>query len=148
MQIVIQFSYFQFRWNITWHINPKAFSRQTKGIKAAMNVKKVWEEDITGLGVKVAHIDDGVDYGHPDLVTSYDSSISWDFVDNDPDPYEISKENTHGTRMTGIISSQPNNGLCSAGIAFDVKSGMIRFLDDGGTNNADGPIAQALAFRR
>ncbi len=136
------------RWNKTWHLNPNAISRQTKGIKAAMNVLNVWESDVTGRGVNVVHIDDGIDYGHPDLVASYDSSISTDLVDNDDDPYETSSESSHGTNMAGIISAQPNNNLCSAGIAFDVRSGVVRMLANGTSSTEDSTLAQALSFQR
>lgn len=36
-----------------------------------LNVKEVWKQDITGKGIVVAIIDDGLDYTHPDLQENY-----------------------------------------------------------------------------
>ena len=41
---------------------------------------------VSGHGVKVVVLDDGLDYEHPDLADNYDASISYDFNSNDDDP--------------------------------------------------------------
>jgi len=52
---------------------------------------------ITGEGVKIALLDTGVDYTHPDLKDSYKGG--YDFVNNDNDPMD---DNGHGTHCAGI----------------------------------------------
>ena len=47
---------------------------------------ELWRQGITGQGVVVSVVDDGLDHTHPDLMGSYDPTASWDFNDEDPDP--------------------------------------------------------------
>jgi len=58
----------------------------------------------TGAGVKVALIDNGVDFTHPLLAPRLLSS-GWDFMDNDSDPsYEPGLYEGHGTFVAGLIA--------------------------------------------
>ena len=45
-----------------------------------MNVTPVWEESITGRGVIVAMVDDGVDYEHDDLKANFVRTASRFFI--------------------------------------------------------------------
>ena len=47
---------------------------------------------IRGTGVKVAILDTGIDYTHPDLAANY--AGGWDFVNNDDDPFDDNKHDT------------------------------------------------------
>lgn len=40
-----------------------------------MNVEAVWDKNITGRGVVVTILDDGLEKNHPDLIANYVSSI-------------------------------------------------------------------------
>ena len=51
-----------------------------------LRVMELWRPGITGQGVVVSVVDDGLDHTHPDLMGSYDPTASWDFNDEDPDP--------------------------------------------------------------
>ncbi|MEW6173953.1 MAG: S8 family peptidase [Bacillota bacterium] len=57
-----------------------------------------------GQGVKIAVIDSGVDYNHPDLDDNY--AGGYDFVNNDSDPMD---DLGHGTHVTGIIAAEDND---------------------------------------
>ncbi len=50
-------------------------------------MRPVWEQGITGKGVVVTIVDDGIEHDHPDLVDNYDPSASIDLNGNDNDPY-------------------------------------------------------------
>ncbi|UTW70647.1 S8 family serine peptidase [Anaerobacillus sp. HL2] len=54
---------------------------------------------LTGKGIKIAVIDTGIDYGHPDLKENYKGG--YDVIDCDEDPMETTKEQglstIHGT---------------------------------------------------
>lgn len=47
----------------------------------------MWEQGITGKGVVVTVVDDGIEHDHPDLKDNYDASASTDLNGNDADPY-------------------------------------------------------------
>ena len=48
-----------------WHL----LNRKDTGVD--INVKEVWRQGITGKGVVVAIVDDGVDFLHPDISQNY-----------------------------------------------------------------------------
>lgn len=103
---------------------------------------------ITGKGIRVAIVDDGIEYTHMDLKENYvstetavkafqtdrflffvskcqDSEISFDAVDNDLDPipdYTL-ESNNHGTSCAGIVAMKANDVACGVGVAFNAKVG-------------------------
>ncbi len=84
---------------------------------------------IEGSGVKVAIIDTGIDYLHPDLGGCFGTSCKvasgWDFVNNDSDPMD---ENGHGTHVAGIVAA--NGGV--QGVAPNATLIAYRVLDENG----------------
>jgi len=84
------------------------------------NLKKIKMEDVwaitTGsVNVKVAIVDYGVDYNHPDLNNNIGSSL-YNFIDDDDDPFPYGGA-YHGTAVSGIIGAELNNSLGVSGIA-------------------------------
>lgn len=57
-----------------------------------------------GAGVKVAIIDTGIDYTHPDLAANYKGG--YDFVNNDADPMD---DHSHGTHCAGTVAAVDNS---------------------------------------
>ncbi|XP_035311853.1 proprotein convertase subtilisin/kexin type 4 isoform X1 [Cricetulus griseus] len=105
---------------------------QNNEIQPDLNILKVWNQGLTGRGVVVSILDDGIEKDHPDLWANYDPLASYDFNDYDPDPqprYTPSDENRHGTRCAGEVSATANNGFCGAGVAFNARIGGVRMLD-------------------
>ncbi len=94
---------------------------------------------LTGKGVKVAVIDTGVDYHHPDLDQNYSGGM--DFIDGDEDPMETlaedGDETLHGTHVAGIIAA---NGKLK-GIAPEAEIIAYRALGPGGMGSSDQVIA-------
>jgi len=68
----------------------------------------------SGKSVKVAVLDSGVDFRHPDLKGRVEEKVS--FVDGGT--YE---RDPHGTAMTGAIAAQANNRIGIYGVAPDVS---------------------------
>src|SRR5690625_2718796 len=86
--------------------------------------------EFTGKHVKVAVIDTGIDYNHPDLKENF--SGGFDVFDFDSDPMETLPEEgmptNYGTHVAGIIAE--NGGL--KGIAPDASIHAYRALGPGG----------------
>jgi subtilisin family serine protease/chitodextrinase len=73
---------------------------------------------VTGNGIRVAVIDTGVDYTHPDLGGCFGPNCKviggYDFISNDSDPMD---DQGHGTHVAATIAG---NGLLK-GVAYDAK---------------------------
>jgi subtilisin family serine protease len=109
----------------------------------------------TGAGIKVAIMDTGIDYDHPDLGGCFGPGCrvftGWDFVGNAynanpadtaynpvpaPDPYPDDC-NGHGTHVSGIVGA---NGSV-VGVAPGVTFGAYRVFGCAGSTTADIMIA-------
>ncbi|KYN32888.1 Furin-like protease 1, isoforms 1/1-X/2 [Trachymyrmex septentrionalis] len=135
------------RWPQMWYLN------RGKGLD--MNVQGAWAEGITGNGVVVTILDDGLEKDHPDLFKNYnmadegisrthweyqllnanigrDPQASYDVNNHDEDPmprYDLVDSNRHGTRCAGEVAATANNSLCAVGVAFGAGVGGVRMLD-------------------
>jgi len=111
------------------------------------NIEPVWKRGITGKGVVLSVLDDGMDHTHPELVDNYDPEASTDLNGHkrDPFPNDSDPYNAHGTKCSGTIAAKGNNSLCGIGIAYNSRIGAIRMLDGKAT---DGLEANALSFKR
>ncbi|XP_043214321.1 neuroendocrine convertase 1-like isoform X2 [Amphibalanus amphitrite] len=114
-----------------------------------MNVLEVMEQGVTGRGVGVVIIDDGVEHNHTDIAHAYDPSLSYDIVDGDRDPsprYDDTDTNAHGTKCAGIVSMQPNNDFCGVGMATGARLGAVRLLDGVITDRTEGEAFSAACL--
>ncbi|XP_041373167.1 proprotein convertase subtilisin/kexin type 7-like [Gigantopelta aegis] len=114
-----------------WHLRNRASSGMD------INVTGVWEHNVTGVGVTVAVVDDGLEWTNPDLHSNYNYKGSWDLNDNDPDPMPNARKatNHHGTRCAGEIAAVANT-VCGVGVAYKAKISGLRVLD--------GPMTDSL----
>ncbi|XP_043281223.1 furin-like protease 1 isoform X1 [Venturia canescens] len=111
-------------WPVTWYAN--------RGHCLDMNVIPAWREGITGRGVVISILDDGLETDHPDLIANYDRYASYDVNSHDDDPmprYDMIDSNRHGTRCAGEVAAAANNSICSVGIAYGASIGGVRMLD-------------------
>ncbi|MCK9296541.1 MAG: S8 family peptidase [Desulfobulbaceae bacterium] len=90
---------------------------------------RVHDQGITGQGVKIAVIDTGIDYTHPQLSANYRGG--YDFVFTDNDPYDDSW-NSHGTHVAGIIAATAD-GTGVVGGAPDASLYAVKVLDGAGS---------------
>jgi len=133
---------------------------------ADIDAPEAWDLETGRSGVKVAVVDTGVDYGHPDLDgniwtnpdevpgngvdddrnTKVDDVRGWDFVGEpvaggarteDNDPQD---ENGHGTHVAGIVGAEGNDGTGVTGVSWDVSLMPLRVLDE----NGSGTVADVL----
>ncbi|XP_076621880.1 furin-like protease 1 isoform X4 [Colletes latitarsis] len=112
------------RWPQMWYLN--------RGNGLDMNVQEAWADGITGRGVVVTILDDGLEKDHPDLCRNYDPQASYDVNNHDEDPmprYDLLDSNRHGTRCAGEVAATANNSICAVGVAFGAGVGGVRMLD-------------------
>ncbi|XP_037079516.1 furin-like protease 1 [Pollicipes pollicipes] len=111
-------------WPQMWYLN--------RGAGLDMNVQGAWSQGVTGRGVVVTILDDGLEKDHPDLIDNYDPMASYDVNSRDTDPqprYDLNDSNRHGTRCAGEVAGGANNSLCAVGVAFEANIGGVRMLD-------------------
>lgn len=88
-----------------------------------------------GTGVKVAIIDSGIDYTHPDLDANFFGG--YDFVNSDPDPMD---DNGHGTHVAGTVAAEDNDtGV--VGVAPEAKLYALKVLNSSGSGSWSNVIA-------
>lgn len=82
-----------------------------------------------GSGVRVAVLDTGVDYTHPDLDGNW--AGGYDFINGDNDPMDDST-NGHGTHCSGIICAERGNETGVVGVAPQARLSGVKVLDSSG----------------
>ena len=88
-----------------------------------------------GAGVKVAVIDSGIDYTHPDLDGNY--AGGWDFVNIDSDPRD---DNGHGSHVAGTIAAEDND-IGVVGVAPEARLYALKVLNSSGGGSWSNVIA-------
>ena len=132
-----------------------------------INAGRAWDITKGATGdqmIKIAVIDTGVDYNHPDLKDQMDVNLAelngkagvdddgngfiddvygYDFANKDGNPAD---GHGHGTHCAGVIGAS-HNGIGVAGVMANVKIVAIKFLSDSGsgeTIDAIGAIDYAI----
>jgi subtilisin family serine protease len=105
------------------------FIPQTKSDKALKILKQKKE-------IKVAIVDTGVDYTHPELKNRVLKDLGYNFINNSKDTMD---DNWHGTHVAGIIAADASKGTNVSGITgnTDVKIIPIKVLDKNGQGSSD-----------
>lgn len=87
---------------------------------------------LTGAGIKIAILDSGIDYNHPDLKDNYKGGYNFAYGNNDPydDSLNSYTPSGHGTHVAGIIAAI-NNGTGVVGVAPEASLYAIKVLDAG-----------------
>lgn len=104
---------------------------------------QAWDVSLGDTTVKIAIIDSGIDYTHPDLQNNLAADGKYDFVGNvtytdiqngnwkeDDDPNPSSTNNTHGTHVTGCANAVTNNGIGIASLGTNCKFIPIKVAAD------------------
>ena len=86
----------------------------------------VHDDGNEGYGIKVAIIDSGIDYNHPDLAGNYFGG--YDFVNKDTEPMD---DDGHGTHVAGTVAAE-DNGEGVVGVAPEAFLYALKVLDETG----------------
>ena len=112
-----------------------------------------------GAGARVAVVDTGADFNHPDLaanlvrVTGSNMLKNTAYVCPFQKPGRKAKtstavaqdDNGHGTHVSGTIAAVTNNGVGVAGVAPAAKVLPVKVLDSGGSGS-DSDVARGICF--
>lgn len=90
---------------------------------------------ISGQSVRVAVVDTGIDYTHPELTLNYRGG--YDFVNNDSDPMD---DHWHGTHVAGTVAAA-KNGFGVVGVAPEVDLYGLKVLAANGSGSFSSVIA-------
>lgn len=96
-------------------------------------MERAWAEGITGRGVNIAVVDDGIQYDHPDLKDNYRRQLSYDFNYGDDNPYPDAASDDHGTSAAGVAAAGANTA-CGLGAAYNAGLSAIRLISVGSTD--------------
>jgi len=110
--------------------NDPMYSKQYSHVRTSSALG--WDLTLGSDKIKVAIVDTGVDYNHPDL--SGKVTKGKDFVNNDSDPMD---DEGHGTHCAGVAAAKTNNGVGVAGMGFNVSLIAEKVLDSGGSGSLD-----------
>jgi hypothetical protein len=99
-----------------------------------------------GTGIKVAILDTGIDYNHPDLAANYaggyDFGGDYSGAPNDDDPMDY---DGHGTHCAGIVAAMMGNDEGVIGVAPEAELYAVKvFSDDGSGRYSD--VMEALQW--
>ncbi len=132
----------------------------TSGVAGAdVNALNAWTITKGSKAIKIAVIDTGVDYNHPDLKNNIwtntaelngkagvdddgngyiDDIHGYDFANKDGDPMD---GNGHGSHCAGTIAAEHDNGVGIAGVMADAEIVGVKFLTDQGSGSTADAIA-------
>jgi len=89
-----------------------------------------WNTTTGSTGVTVAVVDSGVQANHPDLAGRV--LAGYDFANNDADP---SDDNGHGTAVAGVAAAKGNDGIGTAGAAWNVAILPVKTMSSSGSGS-------------
>ncbi len=105
-----------------------------------VNCPTAWDFNLGSPLVKIAIIDTGCDYNHPDLAGKIIKGPNETNGGNDPmDVYG------HGSHCAGIAAANTNNGIGVAGAGFNCSVLAIKVFDDNASTQADWIVKGELA---
>lgn len=126
---------------------------------ADINALNAWKLTKGSKAIKIAVIDTGVDYNHPDLKANIwtntaeangkpgidddangyiDDIHGYDFANKDGNPMD---GNGHGTHCAGTIAAEHDNNIGIAGVMADAQIVGVKFLTDQGSGSTADAIA-------
>jgi subtilisin-like proprotein convertase family protein len=124
-----------------WHLLNTGQSGGTIGID--IKATNVWPF-VSGAGVTIGIVDDGLDTLHPDLISNINNKLGWDFNFDDNDPSHSLPDDGHGTSCAGVAAATGDNGVGVTGVAPQATLVGLRLLS---LDTTDADEAAALNWR-
>lgn len=121
-----------------WHLENVAQTNfaTTPGIEGNdLKLAAAHQQGLTGKGIIVAVVDDGLEIEHEDLAPNVVPGGSYDFVDDDNNPQKAEGDGGHGTSVAGIIASRGWNNIGTRGGAPYASLKGFNFLESQSSDN-------------
>ena len=126
-----------------WYLrNEMPVSSVNAGFDA--NLWGAWQRGLTGEGVVIGIVDNGVQGNHPDLVAKFINGYSWDYLldagTNRSQTYRgspVGNYDSHGTSVAGVAVATGGNGIGITGAAPLAGVASQRLYGSGGFLNQD-----------
>ncbi len=109
-------------YSLQWHLKNTGQSGATAG--EDLNAEPAWT-DFKGTGVRVAIVDEGVDFGHEDLWQNVVPWRSHDYLGTSP--LRLAE---HGTCVAGLVAARDGNGKGLRGVAPRASMVSYNVLQD------------------
>jgi subtilisin family serine protease len=130
------------RFEDQWHLENVG---QSGGLpNADAQVRPVWDSGVTGQGVVIAIVDEGIEYDHPDLEPNWLIGSGYDYNDDDNDPSPGDAQDRHGTSVAGVALAAGNE-IGGIGVAPDAGLVPLRLIAG---PYQYGEEAEALSYQR
>ncbi len=108
------------------------------GVEGAdVNAMKAWDITKGARNIRIAIIDTGIDYNHPDLKANVDKEHGYNFANDSKDAMD---DNGHGTHCAGTIGALHDNKVGVAGVMSEVTMIPVKFLDAGGSGTLEAAV--------
>lgn len=123
-----------------WHLENVG---QSGGVAFAdIRVRPVWDQGLSGNGITIGVVDEGIQYTHPDLQANWLTGSGYDYNDDDSDPSPADFEDRHGTAVAGISLAAANE-IGGLGVAY--RAGLVPLRLIAGSFET-GEEAEALSY--
>jgi subtilisin family serine protease len=136
-----------------WYLrNEMPVSSVNAGFDA--NLWGAWQRGLTGEGVVIGIVDDGVQGNHPDLVAKFINGYSWDYLldaeTNRTQTYRgspVGNYDSHGTSVAGVAVATGGNGIGITGAAPLAGLASQRLYSGTGTSSSQQDQVWAIGFQ-
>ena len=113
-----------------WYLDNYGQNNGTPGVD--VDLQDAWDK-YSGNGIRIAIVDNGLDYNNLDLSSNFVSSLSYDYCDGDNNVMPSDTDNDgeidwHGTAVAGIASAQGNNSIGMSGVSYNSDLVGIRLI--------------------
>lgn len=123
----------------------QALAETTPWGVAKINAPRVWQSTNKGTGIKVAILDTGIQYNHPDLKNNIKGGVNFaGNPDGSTNPKFWTDKHGHGTHVAGIVAAV-NNSIGVIGVAPEAYLYAVKVLNNAG-NGYTSDIIQGIQW--